>query len=100
MLKVKGFSNGFLNPILEIPCVNEVVHVGLFSIGANPVLGGAPLGDTGGMVMRSVGRNFAMLLQGDCKTEKTKIVEERRCEVAGAGEPGCQAWKIAGAPGR
>ena len=33
-LKVKGHNSGFLDPIVEIPCAEETIHAGLFSLGA------------------------------------------------------------------
>ena len=54
MLKVKGFSNGYLHPIAQIPCENEMVHVGLFSIGPCPVKGEAQLCFTRGILARSI----------------------------------------------
>ena len=34
-LKVKGHISGFLDPIVEIPCAEEIIHVGLFSLGSH-----------------------------------------------------------------
>ena len=33
-LKVKCHNSRFLDPIVEIPCAEEIIHVGLFSLGA------------------------------------------------------------------
>ena len=36
-LKVKGHMSGFLDPIVGIPCEDEIVHVGLFSLSPNKI---------------------------------------------------------------
>ena len=38
-IKVKGHKSGFLYPIMEIPCEDEIIHAGLFSLGANDIAG-------------------------------------------------------------
>ena len=66
MLKVKGFPNGFLHPIAEIPCEKETVHVGLFSLGFNPGNGQARFGTTRGILARSLEGRIHSLSQINC----------------------------------
>lgn len=79
-LKVKGFFNGFLHPIAEIQTENEEIHVGLFSLGLNPLTGEYRLGHTKGILARSLGASYVDILKGSDKESKKAIVvtEERR----------------------
>ena len=67
-IKVKGFFNGFIHPMAEIPSENEIIHVGLFSLGANSVKEEYRLGYTKGVLARTLGKSYVdMLMGGDKK---------------------------------
>lgn len=53
-MKVKGHKSGFLNPIVEIPCEDEIIHAGIFSLAANNVAGVQSSGITRRVLARSL----------------------------------------------
>ena len=73
---MKGFSNGFINPIAEIPYENESIHVGLSSIGASPDKGKSRMGHTKGLLAKSVGESYMRVLKGEAKDGKQRIMAE------------------------
>ena len=85
MLKVKGFSNGYLHPIAEIPCEKETVHVGLFSIGPYSVKGGIRFELARGILARSVGGKSNPMSQSNRKKEMrgrvAGVEADGRCEA-------------------
>ena len=63
-IKVKGFFNGFSLPIAEIPSEDEIIHVGVFSLGANSAKEKYKTGYTEGVLARSVGESYVNMLMG------------------------------------
>lgn len=81
-LKVKGFSSGFVYPIAEIPCEDEVIHVGLFSLGASTDKGVNMSGHMKGILAKSVGDSYLTMLKREVKDGKMRTMEEERRDEA------------------
>ena len=80
MLKVKGFSTGFMHPIAAIPCDKETVHVGLFSLGPYPLKGQVRFGSTRGLLARSVEGGLCYQSQSNNNEDRAIGVEaDGRC---------------------
>lgn len=82
-IKVKGFLNGFLNPIVEIPHENEPFHVGLFSLGLNPENIVFSAVNTKGLLARSVGLNIEL----DVKGQSEGVMNCTACKRGFGGNP-------------
>ena len=81
-LKVKGFSSGFLHPIVEVPCGKEIIHVGLFSLGACKDKIGDLLGQTKRMMARSLGDSYVRILKGvDKDGKECQVADVERGEI-------------------
>lgn len=79
-IKVKGFAIGFIHPIAEIPCENEHIHVGLFSIEGSSVSKEFRVGHNKGILARSLGESYLDILIGGGKERKKKVVIEEEKE--------------------
>ena len=91
MLKVKGFSNGFLHPIAEIPCNKETVHVDLFSLGLYPGKGQFRFGSTRGILVRSVEGRLNSLSQ--INSSDKMIARDTGVEADERREAGVEAYE-------
>lgn len=87
-LKVKGQQNGFLDPIVEIPCEDVIIHVGLFSLGLNKITDSHCSSITRGILARIVkGDNHGVHVRGtglgmEARKEEDDDVDEDTKEMS------------------
>ena len=57
-LKVKGAANGFMHPLMEVPCEGITIHVSIFSLGVYKHLYEVFNGGVAGLVRRSLEKEY------------------------------------------
>ncbi|EXB80249.1 Putative amidohydrolase ytcJ [Morus notabilis] len=78
-IKVRGFKDGFMSPIMEVSCQGERIHLGLFNLENNQPYSTLSNGRTSGLIWRSIEMTGdAIVGKADCINKDFGIIFLKR----------------------
>ena len=78
-LKVKGVANGFMHPLMEVPCEGTTTHVGIFVLGDYKYQSEVFNGGVAGLYRRSLGKEE----DGDVELPQLRLVPHQMLALLG-----------------